>query len=62
MNLYFCYMRVQLIRDLRGLLKLGTIYARYRGPSVPRIYRFARFLYNNVFYDYRDLLCPGLCF
>ena len=78
MSLYFCYMRVQLIRDLRGLLKLGAICARYMGPSVPkyvgltvprcvgpsvpRIYRFARFLYNNVFYDYRDLLCPGLCF
>ena len=32
------------------------------GPPVPRIYRFARFLYNNVFYDYRDLLCPGYAF
>ena len=29
MNLYFCYMRVQLICYLRGLLKLGTICARY---------------------------------
>ena len=37
--------------------------ARYgMGPPVPRIYRFARFLYNNVFYDYRDLLCPGYAF
>ena len=32
------------------------------GPPVPRIYRFARFLYNNVFYDHRDLLCPGYAF
>ena len=41
---------------------VGLTVPRCMGPSVPRIYRFARFLYNNVFYDYRDLLCPGLCF
>ena len=38
---------------------VGLTVPRCMGPSVPRIYRFARFLYNNVFYDYRDLFVSG---
>ena len=41
---------------------MGPSVPTCRGPSVPRIYRFARFHFNNVFHVYRDLCVRDYAF